>query len=164
MEVTGVRNQIMFAKEEGFQGHLHIHHTSTPEAVEIVNSERGNMSISCGCTPHHLTLSTEENMSTTDGMQFKVNPPIRERAMKDRLMQYLRSGMIDLIETDHAPHLEKTKVYIPGVEPTFYMSGIRSLNNYASFLRGLSSSGMSEERIRALTYSNPKRIFSKIKE
>jgi dihydroorotase len=30
MEIKGVENQIRFAKETGFEGHLHIAHTSTP--------------------------------------------------------------------------------------------------------------------------------------
>ena len=79
-EIVGVKKQIRFATEEKFVGHLHIAHTSTPEAVlEVYEAKQRGMAISCGVTPHHLSFFVERDMATTDGMKLKVNPPIRER-------------------------------------------------------------------------------------
>lgn len=170
MEIVGVGNQIRFVKETGFQGHLHIAHASLPETVEMVWNARAFIKTSCEATPHHLTLSTDD-MQTPEGMMYKVNPPIRDRNSMLRLQRYLRDGKIDMIATDHAPHLPKEKTYDPSAQPGSYMSGIRSLNNYASFINGLSEKGFPlvgdafpEELITRITYSNIKEVFPKVKE
>ncbi len=163
MEIKGVENQIMFARDAGFEGHLHIAHITTPESVEIVDDARKTVRISCGATPHHLTYSTEDMMSFSC-MWLKVNPPIREKGMMMRLRQLLRDGKIDWIETDHAPHLRVEKEYDHNRLPDFFKSGIRSLDNYAGFLKSLSDDGFTEEQIERLTYSNIKKVFPKITE
>lgn len=163
MEIVGVQNQIKFVKETGFEGHLHIPHTSTPEAVEIVNDAMGSIRISCGVTPHHLTLSTDD-MQTPDGMKYKVNPPIREKKSMLRLNELLRDSKIPFIETDHAPHRQEEKTYDASRQPGSYMSGIRSLENYAAFIDSLSAKGYPEELITKITYSNIKAVFTKVTE
>jgi dihydroorotase len=163
MEVEAVRDQIRFARETGFQGHLHICHISTPEAVKLVDGARGHMNISCGVTPHHLTLSTQD-MQTAEGIKLKVNPPLRDRKAVSELMKLLETGKIDWIETDHAPHTKEEKTYDPGKPKDFFMSGIRSLEGYAEFLQGLTHQGFTDRQIEELTYSNIKRVFTKITE
>ncbi len=162
MEIKGVENQIKFVMEAGFEGHLHICHISTPEAVEIVDHARRKIRISCGSTPHHLTLSTDD-MQEENGMMYKVNPPIRDKRMMLRLGELLREGKIDWIETDHAPHLEE-KTYSSFRQPGSFMSGIRSLENYSTFIKGLANQGYSKEDIERLTYSNIKNVFAKVVE
>jgi dihydroorotase len=153
METEAVKDIIDIAKETHFMGHIHIAHTSTAGAVWYVYNEKCNgMRISCGVTPHHLTYSTDD-MQNPDGVQHKVNPPIRHR-----------DTVSELIETDHAPHLQIEKTHHPERPKGFYMSGIRSLESYSDFLNALISSGLTEEYIRVLTYENPKKIFPKITE
>jgi len=154
---------IKFAGTAGFRGHLHICHTSTPEAVELVNDAKRYMRISCGVTPHHLTLSTED-MDFPDGIKYKVNPPIRDRQSMIKLNELLREGKIDWIETDHAPHMPVEKSYSAGRPGGSYMSGIRSLEGYALFLESLVGDGIPPERIGELTYTNIKDVFTKIVE
>lgn len=163
MEIEAVKDLIRFARETGFRGHLHICHTSTPEAVKLVNEAKRHMRISCGVTPHHLTLSTED-MQTEEGMRFKANPPLRDRRTMLELMELLKLGKIDLIETDHAPHTKEEKTYDPSRPKDSYMSGIRSLEGYAAFLHSLIDDGFEAEQIERLTYSNIKKIFTKIIE
>jgi dihydroorotase len=164
METEAVMDIIEIAKETRFKGHIHIAHTSTPGAVwQVYNEKCQGMRISCGVTPHHLTLSTDD-MQTPEGIKYKVNPPIRERDTLNELIWLLRAAKIDIIETDHAPHLSVEKSYHPSKPSTLYMSGIRSLDSYSNFLNGLISSGLTGEFIHTLTYVNPKKIFSKITE
>jgi dihydroorotase len=163
MEIESVRNMIKFAQAADFMGYLHICHTSTPEAVELVNDAKKHMRISCGVTPHHLTLSTDD-MRSPDGIRYKVNPPIRDRQTVIKLNELLREGKIDWIETDHAPHMPAEKTYNPAKPDGAYMSGIRSLEGYASFLEKLVKDGISLERIEELTYTNIKNVFTKIVE
>lgn len=163
MEVAAVRQLIGFAKETGYKGHLHICHTSTPEAVRIVDGERPTMRISCSATPHHLLYSTED-MQSTDGMRLKVNPPIRERSMMLELRELLKQGKIDWIETDHAPHRPEEKKYDPQKPKDFFMSGIRSLDGFTDFLQKMKGIGLTDRQIDSLTYYNIKNVFKKVKE
>jgi dihydroorotase len=104
-----------------YQRRLHILHLSTKEEVEFLRQEKKPW-ITCEVTPQHLFLDT--SIYETLGSRAKMNPPIR--SLEDRLamMQGLQDGVIDLIATDHAPHLltEKDVPYskamagMPGVE------------------------------------------------
>ncbi len=162
-EVESVRDQIRFAAEAGMGAHLHILHVTVPEAVKLISDARGAMKISCGVTPHHLTISTDE-MQDASGLVYKVNPPIREPGYTEELVRLLREGKIDWIETDHAPHAPAEKVYDPSKSPTQYMSGIPSMNSYSLFLKSLSKQGFTHDKIERLTYSNIKNVIRKITE
>lgn len=163
-EIEAVKDIIRFAREEGFKEHLHICHTSTPEAVELVNDAKKFMSISCCTTPHHLIFSTDD-MQTPDGIMLKVNPPIRDIKRSLKLMDLLRTGAIDWIETDNAWHSLKEKTYVAGRDPNSYPSGIPSLVGYAAFLQMLvDKERFTMQMISDLTYNNIKRAYPKIRE
>ncbi|OHD38197.1 MAG: hypothetical protein A2015_09295 [Spirochaetes bacterium GWF1_31_7] len=74
-------------------------------------------------TPHHLYFSIND----TDGSAFfKINPPIRNFNDVSALRDAFNSGVLDLIGTDHAPHLLVEKQQknapsgFPGLETAFY--------------------------------------------
>ncbi len=162
-EIASVRDQIAMAREYGVTAKIHICHISVPESVALVDQARKDLSISCGATPHHLTLSSED-MLTVEHLEYKVNPPIRSHADMRAMRRLLKADKIDMIETDHAPHAREEKAYNANRPNASYMSGIPSLNNYKSFLEGLKSDGFTAEQIRAITYDNVKRVFTKIRE
>ncbi len=58
-------------------------------------------------SPHHLTL-TDDLVRTLDS-RFKMNPPLRTEADRRALVEGLRSGVIDCVATDHAPHARHEK-------------------------------------------------------
>lgn len=154
-EVESVRDQIRLAKETGFRGHLHICHVSVPESVELVNQARqAGMRISCGVTPHHL-LWDENRYSESEGLDYKMNPPLRSSAAVFVLRHQLQDGQIDWIETDHAPHTAKEK------RPPLCLSGYPSLRIYRECISELLMNrlGMTEPQICALTRGNIIAIF-----
>ena len=153
-EVESVREQITMVATSGFKGILHVAHVSTPGAVETAFAAKKNMRITLGATPHHLALSTSD-MGGDDGIMLKVNPPLREEKMVKRMRELLRLGMIDWIETDHAPHTIRDKT-------EKYMSGMRSLDGYSKFLNSLMRDGFSKEQVGALTYGNIKKVYTKV--
>jgi dihydroorotase len=63
--------------------------------------------MTCEVTPHHLTL-TDEAVRSLDP-RFKMNPPLRGERDRQALIEGLRSGAIDCIATDHAPHSREEK-------------------------------------------------------
>lgn len=162
MEIVGIANQIKFAHEEGYKGHLHIAHISTPEGVEMVSAARNRMSISCGSTPHHLTYY-DAMMQDPSWVELKVNPPIRSKEMRDGLLTLLKYGKIDMIETDFAPHLKKVFDPLKPEQNRNIPSGIRSLNNYDEFLLQLRRQhGFSPDELERLTYANVRGVFRKM--
>ena len=63
--------------------------------------------MTCEATPHHLLL-TDEAVRTLD-TNMKMNPPLRSDADRRALIEAVRSGLIDCIATDHAPHAREEK-------------------------------------------------------
>ncbi|MFQ6054790.1 MAG: hypothetical protein ACE5J3_02285 [Methanosarcinales archaeon] len=152
-EVDSIEDQIRFAEEAGFEGNLHILHATSSKAVEVVQKAKSKLRITCGATPHHLTLSTL-NMRGRKGLRYKVNPPLRDYETMLGLRDCLKEEKIDWIETDHAPHMREEKLFLP------YMSGIQSLKFYSEFLNNLRSWGFTENQIHRLTYENIKNVFN----
>ena len=132
-EVESVRDQIDFAIESQFKGILHIAHISVPESVRLVDIARqeNNIRVSCGLTPHHCLLSYEFIRESKDGLIYKVNPPLRDKGASEVMLEYLLSGEIDFIETDHAPHTLEEKT------SGKYMSGFPGLPYYPHFIKFL---------------------------
>lgn len=88
--------------------HINIQHISARESVELVRRARkkgGN--IHAEATPHHFTLT--EDAVIKYGTLAKMNPPLREEADRQAIIQGLVDGTIDIIATDHAPHTTEEK-------------------------------------------------------
>lgn len=152
-EIESVKDQIELAKAAKFSGTLHICHITCPEAVELVNSAKKEISVTCGATPHHV-LWDEEIQNRPDGLLYKMNPPLRDKKTIEGLRKCIIDGKIDWIETDYAPHQVGEKMFPP------YMSGYPSLCLYKDFVENfLPSIGVSKELIEKMTYNNIARVF-----
>lgn len=152
-EIESVRDQIELVRDSGFSGTLHICHITCPEAVELVNSAKKEISVTCGATPHHV-LWNDEMQNRPDGLLYKMNPPLRDKATVEGLRKCLIDGKIDWIETDYAPHQLGEKMFPP------HMSGYPSLCLYKDFVENfLPSIGVSAELIEKMTYGNIWNMF-----
>jgi dihydroorotase len=105
-ESTMVARDAALALAEG--GRVHFQHLSCVESVQAVVTARDHGArISCEVSPHHLLL-THEAVRSLD-TRMKMNPPVREEDDRAALVDALRSGVIDCIATDHAPHASDEK-------------------------------------------------------
>jgi dihydroorotase len=87
---------------------LHIQHVSARETVAAIERAKAEgAKITAEVTPHHLTLTDEAVMSLDPN--FKMNPPLRSAEDRMALIEALRSGAIDCVATDHAPHSREEK-------------------------------------------------------
>ncbi len=87
---------------------VHFQHLSCAAAVAAVERARaGGARVSCEVTPHHLLL-TDESVRELD-TRMKMNPPLAGSDDRGALVQALRSGTIDCVATDHAPHAREEK-------------------------------------------------------
>jgi dihydroorotase len=89
-------------------GRIHIQHISARESVEAIEAaKQACVKVTCEATPHHLCL-TDEAVRSLDA-NFKMNPPLRSESDRQALIDALRSGTIDCVATDHAPHSREEK-------------------------------------------------------
>lgn len=90
------------------QGRIHVQHVSAGETVEVIErAKAGGTQVTCEASPHHLLLTDEEVRSLDTN--FKMNPPLRAEEDRRTLVEALRSGTIDCVATDHAPHAREEK-------------------------------------------------------
>jgi dihydroorotase len=108
--IPGVAESLMVERDvslaELTHGHVHIAHMSARQSLRAVRAgkDRG-VRVTCEVAPHHFTLTDEalEGPIKYD-TNLKMNPPLREDADRDAMLEGIADGTIDLIATDHAPH------------------------------------------------------------
>lgn len=91
---------------------LHVAHVSTARSVKLIReAKQVGVKVTAEVTPHHFTL-TEKKVTSFD-TNTKVNPPFRGGEDIEALKEGLIDAAIDVIATDHAPHIieEKEKDY-----------------------------------------------------
>ena len=87
---------------------VHFQHLSAVESIEaLAAAKEAGARVTGEVTPHHLTL-TDDVVRTLDS-RFKMNPPLRTETDRRALVEALKSGLIDCIATDHAPHARHEK-------------------------------------------------------
>ncbi len=86
----------------------HIQHLSTAGGVALVaEAKEEGLDVTAEATPHHLMFDHEDVVSQDP--RFKMMPPLREPGDREALVDALRSGVVDVVGTDHAPHSSKEK-------------------------------------------------------
>jgi allantoinase len=144
-EVEAVARAILLAEWTGAP--LHIAHFSSRDALYLVRDAKARgVDVTAETCPHYLLFNSDD-VDRMGGL-LRVNPPVREPEHAEPLWQALLDGTLDMIATDHAPHLaeEKSRDNIwrcdcgfPGVETqmplmlTQVNEGRMTLNQYVRF-------------------------------
>jgi dihydroorotase len=105
--IPSVSESTMVARDAALAGYedarVHFQHLSCVESVQAVaQAKQAGIRVSAEATPHHLTL-TDDVVRTLDS-RMKMNPPLRSDSDRRTLVEALRTGVIDCVATDHAPH------------------------------------------------------------
>ena len=85
--------------------HIHFCHLSTAMDIQLISdfkAQNHNLKITSEVTPHHMFL-TEKDLYKW-GSYAKMLPPLRTHKDCIKLIEALKSGIIEVIGTDHAPH------------------------------------------------------------
>ena len=109
---------------ERYNKKIHVLHVTTKEEVDFLAMHKKNVTFET--TPQHLTLFAP-NCYDKLGTYAQMNPPLRSKEHYDRLWVAIKNNIVDVLGSDHAPHLKsnKDKEYpntpsgMPGVQTIF---------------------------------------------
>ncbi|MBL7071704.1 MAG: dihydroorotase [Candidatus Omnitrophica bacterium] len=105
-ESTIVARDLQLAEFTGAR--IHIAHVSCKESLDLIRAAKAKgIRVTSETCPHYLVL-TDETVKSFDS-NFKMNPPLRTEEDMKALRAALKDGTIDVISTDHAPHIESEK-------------------------------------------------------
>jgi dihydroorotase len=134
---------------------LHVLHVSTADEIALfAKGPVGGKRITAEACTHHLWFDADDYASL--GARIKCNPAIKARPHRDALRAAVANGSIDVIGTDHAPHLlaEKSRGYFDAP------SGVPYIQHALPALLELHLRGaLSLEQIAERTSHAPARLF-----
>ena len=138
---------------ERYDKKIHVLHVTTKEEVDFLAMHKKNVTFET--TPQHLTLYAPDCYEKL-GTYAQMNPPLRGKEHYDRLWTAIKNNIVDVLGSDHAPHLKanKDKEYpnspsgMPGVQTIFPVM-IDHVNN----------GKLSLSQLINLMCENPCRIF-----
>jgi dihydroorotase len=131
----------------------HILHVTTKEEVDFLSQHKGNVTFEI--TPQHLTMSSPECYDKL-GTYAQMNPPIRDKSHQDRLWYGVRNNILDIIGSDHAPHLKKNKDKIYPETPSG-MPGVQTL--VPVMLNHVNDGKLTLQQFINFVCENPAKIF-----
>ncbi len=129
---------------------LYLCHITTKDELGIIRKNK-TKNIFAEATPHHLFLSFKEVDKL--GALAKMKPMLKSRSDQAALWDGIKTGLIDTVGTDHAPHTldekkEAEPYGVPGVETMLPL-----------LLDAVNKKRITLERVTELTSRNPARIF-----
>lgn len=131
----------------------HFCHISTAYEIDLLTGAKAEgLPISVGVTPHHLYL-TEDDLPMLGGFGL-MKPTLKTAADRDALWWGIASGVVDVVESDHAPHALDEKLSdrppygVPGLETTLPLMCL-----------AVEEGRISTDQLIDLLALNPQRIF-----
>ncbi len=135
------------------QHRFHVLHVSTAaEVPEITNA--GGPYITAEVCPHHLFFSVDDYDRL--GSMIQMNPSVKSAADAQQLWLALKDGKIQVIATDHAPHLREEKAADYPASP----SGLPAVeNSLALMLNQVNAGECTLEQVASWMSDAPARVW-----
>jgi dihydroorotase len=159
--IPAIAEEVIIARDimlaESTKCQLHVAHISSAKALELIKQAKvKGLPVTCEVTPHHLTLNEEACVHFDTNTKCK--PPLRSEFDRLALLEALKSGLIDCIATDHAPHADYEKELEFDKAP-FGINGFEAA--FASLYTQLVSKGhLSLERLVEAMTSAPAQLLN----
>lgn len=131
----------------------HFLHISTRKEIGYLRDAKSEgLPITIGVCPHHLFL-TQNDISHLGSFGL-MKPELKSTDDQNALWEAIREGIVDVIESDHAPHTiaekesSKPPYGVPGLETTLPL-----------MLQAVSDNRLTLHQLIPLISTNPQRIF-----
>jgi dihydroorotase-like cyclic amidohydrolase len=132
---------------------VHFCHISTADEIALLRAAKADgLPVSVGVTPHHLFL-TDADVRRLGSLGL-MKPELKTQADQDALWAALADGVVDVVESDHAPHTlaekqsTKPPYGVPGLETTLPL-----------LCTAVRDGRLTADRLIELVAANPRRIF-----
>ena len=129
-----------------------LHISSAYEIDLLTEAKEDGLPITLGVCPHHLFL-TDDDLRTL-GPYGLMKPELKTKADQRALWRAIESGVVDIIESDHAPHTFAEK---ESADPPFGVPGLET--TLPLMLRAVKEGRLSLERAINMQSLNVQRIW-----
>ncbi len=131
----------------------HFVHISTAKEIHYLKAAKAQgLPVTIGVCPHHLYLTEDDER--TLGALARMKPGLKTPSDRDALWEAIAARVVDVIESDHAPHTLEEKASgappygVPGLETTLPL-----------MLLGVNEGRLTLERVFELVATNPRQIW-----
>ena len=138
---------------ERYKKKAHILHVTTKQEIDFLSQHKGNITFEI--TPQHLTIFAPDCYEKL-GTYAQMNPPLRDKSHYDRLWYGVRNNFLDIIGSDHAPHLKANKEKNYPNSPSG-MPGVQTL--MPVMLNHVNNEKLSLKQLMDFVCENPVKIF-----
>jgi carbamoyl-phosphate synthase/aspartate carbamoyltransferase/dihydroorotase len=146
-----VADLLAIVRETGQRTHF-LHISTAREIALLANAKAEGLPVTVGVCPHHLFL-TQDDLPRL-GAYGRMKPPLKTRHDADALWDALRAGIVDVIESDHAPHTRAEK---EGEAPPYGVTGLET--TLPLMLTAVQEGRVSLERVIASVSTHPRAIW-----
>ncbi|HEX2956319.1 MAG TPA: dihydroorotase [Chitinispirillaceae bacterium] len=110
--IPTIAEEIIVARDlllaEYTQSRVHIAHVSTAGSVRLIrDAKKRGVNVTAETCPHYIS-QIDEDVGLYDTHK-KMNPPLRTEKDREVVIEGLLDGTIDVIASDHAPHVPEEK-------------------------------------------------------
>ena len=138
---------------ERYNKKIHVLHVTTRDEVDFLAMHKKNVTFET--TPQHLTMYAP-NCYDKLGTYAQMNPPLRTKEHYDRLWVAIKNNIVDVLGSDHAPHLKENKDKEYPNTPSG-MPGVQTI--FPVMLDHVNNGKLSLQQLINLMCENPCKIF-----
>ena len=138
---------------ERYNKKIHVLHVTTKDEVDFLAMHKKNVTFET--TPQHLTLYAPDCYDKL-GTYAQMNPPLRTKEHYDRLWVAIKNNIVDVLGSDHAPHLKENKDKEYPNTPSG-MPGVQTI--FPIMLDHVNNGKLTLQQLINLMCENPCRIF-----
>ena len=149
--ISSTRRVVKIA--ERYNKQIHVLHVTTKEEVDFLAMHKKNVTFET--TPQHLTLYAPDCYDKL-GTYAQMNPPLRTKEHYNRLWVAIKNNIVDVLGSDHAPHLKENKDKEYPNTPSG-MPGVQTI--FPIMLDHVNNGKLTLQQLINLMCENPCRIF-----
>ena len=151
-EDESIKNAVDILVKNKIKNKLHVAHVSSEKELMYAKSNKIKDQVSVEVAPHHLFMNERDLQSL--GSFAEMKPRLKTWQDQKALWLGIQNGLVDVIASDHAPHLkeEKEKANYP-----FGVPGVETM--LPLLLDAYNKNSISLPTIIKLCCENPAKIF-----
>ena len=136
-----------------YRRYVHFCHVSSVAELDMLAAAKAEgLPVSIGVCPHHLFLTRADLAAL--GPIGLMKPELKTSADRDALRRAVTSGLVDVVESDHAPHTLAEKW---GAQPAYGVPGLETTLPLLG--QALHEGWLEPARLAELVCDNPRRLF-----